>query len=46
MPNLFAQVDPLLLSKLAQLGLAIERGEDADSNELTDAARAAFGVQG
>jgi hypothetical protein len=46
MPNLFAQVDPLLLSKLAQLGLAIERGEDADSKELTDAARAAFGVQG
>jgi hypothetical protein len=45
LPNLFAQVDPLLLSKLAKLGLAIERGEDFDSNDLSDAARAAFGVK-
>jgi hypothetical protein len=43
LPNLFAQVDPLLLSKLAQLGLAIERGEEIDSKELSEAARAAFG---
>jgi hypothetical protein len=46
LPNLFAQVDPLLLSKLAQLGLAIERGEDFDSKELSEAARAAFGGNG
>jgi hypothetical protein len=46
LPNLFAQVDPLLLSKLAQLGLAIEQGEDIDSKELSEAARATFGVRG
>jgi len=46
LPNLFAQVDPLLLSKLAQLGLAIERGEDVDSKGLSEAARAAFGAKG
>jgi hypothetical protein len=45
LPNLFAQVDPLLFSKLAKLGFALERGEDVDSKDLTEAARAAFGVQ-
>ncbi|MGP8270887.1 MAG: N-6 DNA methylase [Terracidiphilus sp.] len=43
-PNLFAQMDPLLFSKLAQLGLAIERAENIDPKELSEAARAAFGV--
>ncbi len=46
LPNLFAQVDSLLLSKLAGLGLAIERGEDVDPKDLYDAACAAFGVKG
>ena len=46
MPNLFAQVDSLLLSKLAQLGLAIERAENIDLKELSEAARAVFGVSG
>jgi hypothetical protein len=45
LPNLFAQVDSQLLSELAQLGLAIERGEDVNAEELAEAARAAFGIQ-
>jgi adenine-specific DNA-methyltransferase len=46
LPNLFAEMDSLLLSTLANLGAAIERGESIDSKVLSEAAGAAFGVQG
>ena len=45
LPDLFAEADPLLLSRLAQVGLSIEQGDEIDSKELAEAARAAFGVQ-
>ena len=45
LPNLFVQIDSQLLSELAQLGFAIEQGEDVNEKELAEAARAAFGIQ-
>jgi hypothetical protein len=46
LPNLFAQADPRLLSRLAELGWSIEHGDETDSKDLAEAVRAAFGLQG